>query len=162
MFFLETSNSSVLSVRQACSVESGLRMSGRFVVLLLTSAVINICHQTFRKYKTRNIILKLIPMFKAFSLCQISFSFTSTRTLWFGRKFWTMWNVNKEYGDGESQFEIKGTLRSKQCSLMAGWQDPAVRQSTSVTSSDWQFYTGLLVLICLHLLKLLNCVLVFI
>ena len=47
MFLLETSGRTTLSARQACSVESGARRSGRKVVLLLTADIVNICHQSF-------------------------------------------------------------------------------------------------------------------
>ena len=42
-FLLETSNRSSLSVRQGCAVESCLKHSGRFCLLLVESALLNVC-----------------------------------------------------------------------------------------------------------------------
>ena len=43
MFFLETSGSSILTIRQACAIESAVARSGRTVVLLMTSDTVNVC-----------------------------------------------------------------------------------------------------------------------
>ena len=43
MFFLETSGSSALTIRQACALESAARKSGRKVFLLMTSDTLNVC-----------------------------------------------------------------------------------------------------------------------
>ena len=42
-FLLETSNRSSLSVRQGCAVESCTKHSGRFCLLLVESALLNVC-----------------------------------------------------------------------------------------------------------------------
>ena len=39
LFFLETSDASQVTVRQACALESAAKISGRVVVVLLTSSV---------------------------------------------------------------------------------------------------------------------------
>ena len=43
MFFLETSDKPGLTIRQACAVESAIGASGRSVVLLMTSATVDVC-----------------------------------------------------------------------------------------------------------------------
>ena len=44
-FLLETSNRSSLSVRQGCAVESCIKQSQRFCVLLVESPLLNVCDQ---------------------------------------------------------------------------------------------------------------------
>ena len=43
MFFLETSGKPGLTIRQACAVESAEGRSGRSVILLMTSATVDVC-----------------------------------------------------------------------------------------------------------------------
>ena len=80
MFLLETSGSLVLTLRQACSVESGLRRSGRSVLLLMTAEVINVCQETFKKY-FKKLVNKKFTFDLVCSLYQTSFWSTSILTL---------------------------------------------------------------------------------
>ena len=50
MFFLETSGSSALTIRQACAVESAAQHSGRKVILLMTSDTVNVCEEQVYSY----------------------------------------------------------------------------------------------------------------
>ena len=43
MFFLETSDKPGLTIRQACAIESAEGRSGRSVILLMTSATVDVC-----------------------------------------------------------------------------------------------------------------------
>ena len=45
MFFLETSDKPGLTIRQACALESAEGMSGRNVILVMTSHTIDVCSQ---------------------------------------------------------------------------------------------------------------------
>ena len=44
MFFLETSDKPSLTIRQACALESAEGRSGRSVILLMTSATVDVCN----------------------------------------------------------------------------------------------------------------------
>ena len=118
-FLLETSNRSSLSVRQGCAVESCIKQSRRFCLLLVESPLLNVCDPKVSLYSFLvDIMVASSCRSQCYSASQTFLSSTST------------------------SLSSPPTLLSPKCSKTAGWKVPAVRQSTTATSSGWQFSTG--------------------
>ena len=79
MFFLETSGSSALTIRQACALESAARKSGRKVFLLMTSDTLNVCAEQVlvqKKIAPPNISFQMKPLLSVPNLLVVHINHT--------------------------------------------------------------------------------------
>ena len=59
-FLLETSNKTSLTLKQACAVESCLKASGRFCILLTVAKNINICDKVVSTQNEKKVIIIVV------------------------------------------------------------------------------------------------------